>query len=113
TQLGGIKEWMEIRDLCEHQNLQFSSGGYSLFSSFLMTSANENSMIEYLYSIMFGLEKYFLIRPLWKNGRFILPEVPGLPIRIDWDYCYKEQKIVKEKLWKKQNVSRYRPIVSM
>ncbi|NQX53087.1 hypothetical protein HQN86_05625 [Pedobacter panaciterrae] len=113
TQLGGMKEWMEIRDLCENKNLQFSSGGYSLYSAFLMTSANRDSMIEYLYPLMYGLEKYFLVRPVWENGRFYLSEIEGLPVRIDWDYCYKENKIVQERLWEKQNVSIYNPVVSM
>lgn len=113
TQLGGMKEWMEIRDLCENQNLQLSSGGYSLYSAFLMTSANRDCMIEYLYPLMYGLEKYFLIKPLWENGRFYLSEIEGLPVRIDWDYCYKENKIVQERLWEKQDVSKYNPVVSM
>ncbi|ETZ24826.1 enolase C-terminal domain-like protein [Pedobacter sp. V48] len=113
TQLGGMKEWMEIRDLCENKNLQFSSGGYSLYSAFLMTSANRDSMIEYLYPLMYGLEKYFLVRPVWENGRFYLSEIEGLPVRIDWDYCYKENKIVQERLWEKQDVSKYNPVVSM
>ena len=113
TQLGGMKEWMEIRDLCENKSLQFSSGGYSLYSAFLMTSANRDSMIEYLYPLMYGLEKYFLVRPVWENGRFYLSEIEGLPVRIDWDYCYKENKIVQERLWEKQNVSIYNPVVSM
>lgn len=113
TQLGGMKEWMEVRDLCENQNLQFSSGGYSLYSAFLMTSANDNSMIEYLHSLMYGLERYFLIRPLWKNGRFYLSEIEGLPVRVDWDYCYKENKIVLERLWEKHDVPKYNPVVSM
>jgi len=113
TQLGGMKEWMQIRDLCENQRLQFSSGGYSLYSAFLMTSANSNSMIEYLYSLMYGLEGYFLIKPSWENGRFYLPEIGGVPVRINWDYCYKENKIVQEKLWEKQDVSKYSPVVTM
>lgn len=113
TQIGSMKEWMEIRDLCERRNLQFTSGGYSLYSSFLMTSANESSMIEYLYSIMYGLEKYFLFQPSWKSGRFYLPETEGLPVRVDWDYCYRENKIVRESSWDKKDVPKYSPVVSM
>lgn len=113
TQLGGIKEWLEIRDLCETEKLQFSSGGYSLYSTFLMTTANNSAMIEYLYSIMYGLERYFLVKPQWKNGRFFLPEIEGLPVRIDWEYCKKENKIVREQLWEQQDVPKYAPVVSM
>ncbi|WP_449439674.1 hypothetical protein [Pedobacter steynii] len=104
---------MEIRDLCENRDLQFSSGGYSIYSAFLMTSAKRGAMIEYLYSLMYELEKYFLIKPLLEKGRFYLPEIEGLPVRINWDYCYKENKIVRERLWEKHNVSKYSPVVSM
>lgn len=113
TQFGGIKEWMEVRDLCADRNLQLSSGGYSLYSSFLMTTASETSTIEYLYSLMYGLEKYFLIRPILENGYFHLPESEGLPVRINWDYCFKENKIVREQVWLKQDVPGYNPLVSM
>jgi len=113
TQIGGVKEWMEVRDLCENEDLQFSSGGYSLYSAFLMTSAKGNSSIEYLYSLMYALEKYFLIKPIWEKGRFYLPEIEGLPVRINWDYCYKENKIVRERLWEKHDVPKYNPVVSM
>lgn len=113
TQFGGIKEWMEVRDLCADRNLQLSSGGYSLYSSFLMTTAKETGMIEYLYSLMYGLEKYFLIRPSLENGQFHLPESDGLPVRINWDYCLKENKVLKERVWLKQDVPGYNPLVSM
>ncbi|MGY0036411.1 enolase C-terminal domain-like protein [Pedobacter sp. NJ-S-72] len=113
TQIGGVREWMEVRDLCQNRKIQFSSGGYSLYSTALMTSAEDTGMIEYLYSIMHGLEAYFLIYPTWERGRFILPETAGFPVRIDWDYCLKEKKIKWEKVWERQNVQKYNPIVSM
>ncbi|MGE8378505.1 MAG: enolase C-terminal domain-like protein [Sphingobacterium sp.] len=113
TQFGGIREWMEVRDLCSKRNLQLSSGGYSLYSSFLMTTASENSTIEYLYSLMYGLEKYFMIRPTLEKGHFHLPDSAGLPVRIDWEYCFKENKIVREQVWLKQDMPGYNPLVSM
>jgi len=111
TQIGGIKEWMEVRDLAQQNGLEFSSGGYSLYSSFLITSAPENARVEYLYSIMHGLEKYFSAGITWKNGRFILPEISGLPVRINWDYCL--GKVVSEKVWNKCDVRPYVPAVSI
>lgn len=113
TQIGGVKEWMEVRDLCQQHQIQFSSGGYSLYSTALMASADETGMVEYLYSIMHGLGQYFLVSPIWKDGKFILPETEGFPVRIDWDYCYKENKIIRERVWEKQNVHQYHPVVSM
>ncbi|RQO65261.1 hypothetical protein DBR43_30915 [Pedobacter sp. KBW06] len=113
TQIGGVKEWMEVRDLCQQHKIQFSSGGYSLYSTALMASAEETGMVEYLYSIMHGLGQYFLVSPIWKDGKFILPETEGFPVRIDWDYCYKENKIIRERVWEKQNIHKYNPVVSM
>jgi len=111
TQLGGIKEWMEVRDLAQKHQIDLSSGGYSLYSSFLMATADEHCRIEYLYSLMYGLEKYFLIYPTWKDGKLFLPDIEGLPVRINWDYCSK--KIVNEKVWKKNNTQNYTPTVSL
>lgn len=113
TQIGGVKEWMEVRDLCQQHKIQFSSGGYSLYSTALMASAEETGMVEYLYSIMHGLGQYFLVSPIWKDGKFMLPETEGFPVRIDWDYCYKENKIIRERVWEKQNIHKYNPVVSM
>ncbi|WP_316818228.1 enolase C-terminal domain-like protein [Pedobacter nyackensis] len=113
TQIGGIKEWMEVRDLSINRKLDFSSGGYSLYSTFLMATASGTGMIEYLYSIMQGLEKYFLVRPSWRNGKFIFSDIAGIPVRIDWDKCYKEDKIIRELNWEQADVPRYKPVVSM
>lgn len=113
TQIGGIMEWLEVKDLAINRKLDFSSGGYSLYSAFLMATANGTGMVEYLYSIMHGLEKYFLVRPSWRNGKFIFPDIAGMPVRIDWDTCYRENRIIREFKWEKENVPRYKPIVSM
>ncbi|SMC87321.1 mandelate racemase/muconate lactonizing enzyme family protein [Pedobacter nyackensis] len=113
TQIGGIKEWLEVRDLSINKKLDFSSGGYSLYSAFLMAASNGVGMIEYLYSIMYGLEKYFLVYPSWRNGKFIFPDIAGIPVRIDWDNCYRENRIIREFKWEQADVPRYKPIVSM
>ncbi|WP_400261404.1 enolase C-terminal domain-like protein [Sphingobacterium sp. SG20118] len=113
TQFGGMKEWKDVKDLCEARDLQLSSGGYSLYSTFLMTTAQSSGMIEYLYSLMHGLEKYFLIRPSLSKGQFHLPETAGLPVQIDWEYCYKENKVIREHVWEKHQVPNYNPLVSM
>lgn len=113
TQFGGIKEWMEVRDLCVERSLQFSSGGYSLYSTFLMTTATEESRIEYLYALMYGLEKYFRVYPSLHEGHFHLPDSSGLPVQIDWAYCYQEKKVIREQAWLKADVSVYSPLVIM
>ncbi len=113
TQFSGIREWMDVRNLCNNLNLQLSSGGYSLYSSFLLTTASEYGTVEYLYSLLAGLEKYFLIKPELSKGFFHLPEIAGLPVQIDWAYCYRENTVVREYSWSKQDVPQYNPLVGM
>lgn len=113
THLGGIQEWKEVRDLAVKQGIDFSSGGYSLYTASFLATAPENCPVEYLYSIMFGLEEYFMVKPDWKNGKYIFPEVEGLPIRIDWDYWSNNRKIIVHRIWSKDNVMKYSPVVNM
>jgi L-alanine-DL-glutamate epimerase-like enolase superfamily enzyme len=113
TQFAGVKEWMEVRDLASNNNIDFSSGGYSLFTASLVATARPEDQVEYLYSIMHGLEQYFSEMPIIKNGQFILPDNGGIGVRIDWDYCRKHNKIVRTQTWGKENVNEYRPVVSM
>jgi L-alanine-DL-glutamate epimerase-like enolase superfamily enzyme len=113
TQIGGVKEWMEVKDLAQRNGISFSSGGYSLYTSFLVASGPEGYYVEYLYSLMHGLEKYFLHYPSWKEGKFFLPEIAGLPVRINWDYCHRENLITAQMVWEKRNVPKYKPSVSI
>lgn len=113
THLGGVNEWKEVRDLAAKTGVDFSSGGYSLFTAALMATADAACEVEYLYSIMVGLERYFSVRPEWKNGAFMLPDIAGMPVRVDWEYCRKADKIVKHYSWNNLNVRKYSPIVSL
>jgi len=113
TQIGGVKEWTEVCGLAAKSNLDFSSGGYSLFTSSLIATAPEHYKVEYLHSIMVGLEQYFSIRPEWKNGRFIIPEVAGLPVKIDWEFWQRANKIIRTNLWQRNNVKEHPPSVNI
>ncbi len=113
TQLGGVKEWMEVRDLAAASNIAFSSGGYSLYTASLMATAQDDCRVEYLYSIMHGLEKYFSVRPAWKQGRLVMPGVEGIPVRVDWDYWTRAGKITRTQTWVESSVKAYLPNVSL
>ncbi|HET7898992.1 MAG TPA: enolase C-terminal domain-like protein, partial [Flavisolibacter sp.] len=113
NQLGGVKEWMEVKDLAFASNIDFSSGGYSLYTSSLMATAPGHFRVEYLHAIMHGLEEYFSIYPGWKSGCFQLPEIEGIGVRVDWDYCHRANKIVRSHHWDRTNVKKYLPTVSM
>jgi len=109
--LSSIGEWMEVRDLAIEAGLDFSSGSYSLFTAAILAAAPDHFRVEYLYTLMKGLDEYFSISPKLKNGKFILPEIEGLPVRIDWDYWSRKGKIVLDKTWTAEKSSSYSPIV--
>ena len=113
THLAGIQEWMEVRDLATGGGLDFSSGGYSMYTSLLMASATGDYPVEYLYAIMYGLEAYFEVHPIWEKGRFVLPDIEGIPVRVNWEQCMKENKVIKAQCWNKENTREYRPSVSL
>lgn len=113
TQLGGIGEWLEVKELAQQAGIEFSSGGYSLYTASLMTTAPDNFQVEYLYPIMFALEQYFMIHPKCTNGAFIIPEIEGLPIRIDWDYWESKKKVIMNRVWNKDQINAYDPAVTM
>lgn len=111
TQLGSMKEWMEVRDLAIRSGIDFSSGGYSLYTSCLMTTAPEEFSVEYLYTLMSGLQSYFSVCPKLENGRFVMPGIEGLPIRIDWDYWESKGKLVNWKIWSAEKSAKHVPVV--
>jgi L-alanine-DL-glutamate epimerase-like enolase superfamily enzyme len=111
--LSSLKEWMYARDIAIESNLDFSSGGYSLYTASVMAATPEKFRVEYLYTLMYGLESYFSIYPKLENGRFLLPEIEGSPIRIDWDYWYRKDKIKMNKIWKAEKTNHYSPSVQL
>ncbi|NLR62567.1 mandelate racemase/muconate lactonizing enzyme family protein [Chitinophaga polysaccharea] len=113
TQIAGVREWMEARDLAASAQVDFSSGGYSLHTAGLMTTAHPDCRVEYLYSIMHGLEQYFSVKPEWKQGTFILPDIPGIPVRIDWEYWNRAGKVIRSAHWNATEVNAYRPNVTL
>lgn len=113
TLLGSMKEWMAVRDLALHAGSGFSSGGYTLYTASLMASAPEHWQVEYLYTIMQGLNDYFEVYPSWTDGRFVFPETHGLPLRIDWDYWTAKHKIIMSWDWTQKKIAAYTPTVTM
>ncbi|CAL1517914.1 enolase C-terminal domain-like protein [Chitinophaga sp. MM2321] len=113
TQINGVNEWMQVRDLAAKEGIEFSSGGYSWVTAPFIASATEDCQVEYLYSLMAGLEKYFSVYPKLKNGMFELSDVEGLSVRVDWDYCQKKELIAGFQSWESDQVAQYRPIVNM
>ncbi|CAL1518890.1 enolase C-terminal domain-like protein [Chitinophaga sp. MM2321] len=111
TQIGGVREWMDVRNIAQAAGIDFSSGGYSLYTASLMTTAGPECQVEYLYAIMGGLEKYFAVKPEWHDGGFLLPDIAGVPVRVDWDYWHRAGKIVRTVQWDASSIVAYIPNV--
>lgn len=79
-----ISDWMYVRDLAKERGLMFTSGGYGHVTASLIATADEDAMVEYLYPIHHYVWELMELRPEEKNGRFYLPDVPGMPISPDW-----------------------------
>jgi L-alanine-DL-glutamate epimerase-like enolase superfamily enzyme len=109
--LSSINEWMEVRGLAIRHGIEFSSGGYSLYTSSLMATAPEKFRVEYLFTLMSVLEPYFSVHPKLEKGRFVLPDIEGLPIRIDWDYWQRKNKVMVQKSWTAEESIKYQPSV--
>lgn len=111
TQIGGIREWAEVRDLAAQNGTDFSSGGYSLYTAGLMATASESCRVEHLYSIMSGLEQYFSVRPEWDKGGWALPDIAGAPVRVDWAYWKRAGKVTRSVEWDAEGMAAYLPNV--
>ncbi|HEV2483614.1 MAG TPA: mandelate racemase/muconate lactonizing enzyme family protein [Puia sp.] len=111
SHLAGVGEWLEVRDLAQRSGLLLSSGGFTVYTAALVATASETTLLEYLYPLMDGLRGYFSEHPVLTKGCFILPEIPGIPIRIDWDRLERNKKIVTQKIWTESGVGRYTPLV--
>lgn len=111
--LSSVKEWMDVRDLATKSGIDFSSGSYSLYTASLMATAPQEFRVEYLHTMMSVLEPYFSICPKLENGRFVLPEIAGLPVRIDWDYWKNKGKVVKHNSWSAEKSNKYSPAVML
>jgi len=109
--LSSLNEWMEVRDLAVRHGIEFSSGGYSLYTSSLMAASPEKFRVEYLFTLMSVLEPYFSVYPKLEKGRFVLPDIEGLPIRIDWDYWERQNKVILKKSWTAEESIKYQPSV--
>jgi L-alanine-DL-glutamate epimerase-like enolase superfamily enzyme len=111
THLAGVREWMNVRDLAESSGLTLTSGGYSHYTAALVATASEEAMVEFLYPLLDGLREYFALHPIVENGCFVLPDVSGIPIRIDWDRLQRKNKIVGRKTWTVNEIGHYTPMV--
>lgn len=85
-----IGENMKVDALAREKGLRLSSGGFTFQNVIMGTLYMEDSMIEYHQPIMEPLVPYFSICPKIKEGKFYLPQVPGLPVQMDFEKLEKD-----------------------
>ena len=84
TNLCGVRDWMYVRDLAKEHGLTFSSGGFSHLTASFVATCDEDAMVEYLYPILRYVWEIMELRPEERDGKFYLPDVPGIPLSPDW-----------------------------
>jgi L-alanine-DL-glutamate epimerase-like enolase superfamily enzyme len=93
SNLGGVRDWMAVRDLAVKRGLRLTSGGFSHITASYVATAPEDTMVEYLYPIMRYFWELMDIRPEEKDGKFFLPAEPGLCVSPDFKALEKMDKI--------------------
>ena len=83
--LYSVAENMAVRDYAHAHGLRVSSGGFTFQNAVLGALYAPEDWIEYHQPIMEPLVPYFRIVSTAKDGKFYLPDVPGLPVQMDFD----------------------------
>lgn len=78
-----MSDLMTIRALARKNGLRFSSGGTVWINAAFGALYDENEMLENHEPMTEPMGELLRIRPEEKNGRLYLPDIEGLPIRLD------------------------------
>lgn len=85
-----IGENMRVCALAKERGAVLSSGGFTFQNVVMGTLYGEDSMIEYHQPIMEVLIPYFSVVSEVRDGKFYLPDVPGLPVQMDFEKLEKD-----------------------
>ncbi len=96
SNLGGVRDWMAVRDLAAKRGLRLTSGGFSHITASYVATASEETMVEYLYPIMRYFWEVMDLRPEERDGKFLLPSEPGLCVSPDFKALERMDKIVSK-----------------
>ncbi|MEM7108395.1 MAG: enolase C-terminal domain-like protein [Bacteroidota bacterium] len=97
--ISSINDWLEIAQLAQRYNLDFSSGGTSYFNSSFVAIAGKNAKLEFLKPILEPLSEIFIDKPKVDRGQFTMVDQPGIGLRVDWERLQKEDRITGYKVW--------------
>ena len=80
-----VDEYLKVRNLANERHLTISSGGITFVNVVLGALYGPAGMIEYHQPIMEVIVPYLSRTCRIENGRFYLPDVPGGPMRLDFE----------------------------
>ena len=96
----GVKEWMMVRDMAADNGLDFSSGGLPLFACPLMATAGEDTMEEFLEVCNQPVLDCMEVTIENRDGRFHIPDLPGLPFRLDVEWLRRKGFLLSHMFYK-------------
>lgn len=98
--LAGIGEYLDVMALARDKGLAFSSGGYSQAHCQLVAAAGERALTELLVPVVGSLDPWLAEKPVLRNGRYELPDEPGLLFRADWRGIERRGQLALDQVWK-------------
>ena len=98
--LYSISEILRVRDLADSRGLFLETGGFTFANVAIGALYGENGMVEYHQPIMEVLVPYMsTCSRIEAGGRFILPNEPGLPMKMDFEHL-KQDGLLKEVVYR-------------
>lgn len=100
--LPGVRAFQRIQAL---PSACFSSGGFSHYAAQLVATGEEDGMTEFLLATNVPLEARLSHYPRVRNGRFELPEIAGIGMRVDWPRAMREGQCSRMQRWTRADFS--------
>lgn len=100
SSFAGFREWSKVRDMAKEHALRFTSGGLPLFSAPLIATAGEDAMEEFLEPCNQPVLDYMEVTLEQREGRFYIPDIPGLPFRLDIKRLRREGYLLSKEYFK-------------
>jgi len=98
--LCGVREWVSVRDQALEAGLTLSSGGFSHQTADYIATAREEDMVEYLYPLMNKLYYMMDVKPVEKDGMFLLSNEIGSGTRPDFAAWEKLGYVANKEIFK-------------
>lgn len=86
-----MSDLLTIRSLCKENGLMFSAGGTSWLNAAFGALFDENEPLENHEPMTQPMGEILSVKCAEKNGRFYLPEIVGIPIRVNFEKLDKQR----------------------